>query len=1387
MQVWTTREVLEAARHDTAQVIKALNGLFSSLPGAKILNSPGAVTIKQRVQGGQFLMKLEHDHLKLWYEAGDPLSGLSGADLQDIGVVPGMVGQVRRLTSVEGLEDLELPDDVKERLRFQYRQLTVRFSQEPPAFEHLFEDTDRLLALLAELGDDPLPPLDAVQERVVRLAPGGNVVVRGVAGSGKTSVLLHRIRRLLSGRSSREASSVLLLTHNRSLATAAREILVALALEPVEVQTIHRWCMMYVNRDAAAAVMLGNNQPKMLEAAVSVVEREVPGSLLWVNPVSFWQDEIHYIKGRVLGGRQEYMRLPRHGASHPLPREQRELVWRVYEAYVDAAKGRLDWDDLISRAHGRLIHEGDYAPRYDFVFVDEAQDLTMMALRVAAFLARDPGELFTAFDAAQGIFERGFRFKDAGIKVHGDRSFAFTRNYRNTRAILDLARPVLAAVHREHQASAGGAADLVEPKAAVWEGAAPRRLLCEAKGEGQAISDEIARLLATGRYRPEQMAVLAYPHHLLKVIQAKVEAAGIPCQRDHLRSQIRRGDPSVKVMPMKSAKGLEFPVVFVVATDSCFQPPRAARKKRHIEAHHADMRRMFYVALTRAMSELILVHPEADPPRLLEGADDEQRTLAQLLRERKTSWVGLLEQLGLPDDIGVTMKMTLGEARALLSESGEAQRAEAEAMPAPRFFPTAQGDELRQRGGYYIMPVTSRYGRVTGSIGLGNDRNMDLVVQALEVSCVLTTGTIGFVPGQSTLGSLQIGFDGTLPEQGDVIVWLDITCVGVHPITLKVQLDPIRPESRRPDPAVVEAPPTAPQTPGPSLEEESARSVSTTSRALLPYPLARLFNLYRVSPTAHQKHGDAINLAQGIFRYLSLVCLADAIALGASDKQAKRWLRQDLKSPGPGKYLWVLKETEAFLSAQGGAFLSEVHDLVQNDWEPLVEEIVGDRNELAHENIALTQGQAKQRLETLGPRLDRLLARVQFLQHYLLGTCYESEEVEPGRWRSQWIGCRGGEEVCEPQPLYTPGRLQPDAVLLLDPRRNRSLVVSPVFWRADVERYQQMYWLTRLDTSTPQQTKAVFGHPVLKQRCTRLLPRVYGRDDEGVTVEEFLEARAHWCRRMDLLLEERSRKQLSDLEPPAGFADLEFVGVIGSGSMGKVWEVRHRTLDRLEALKLLHRHHATDVSYSKRFRREGKTIQRLRHPRIVEVIDMNQTADGQAYIRMGLIRGQSLNQHILRQGGIGLDEALTYTDQLLDVLEHVHARKVVHRDIKPSNIMLDAAGVRLIDFGIAKLDQGTRYTSGTVMGTDNYMAPEQRDGEASPRSDLYAVGRTLFAMLAARAPKISRPEIPSEVVPGVPGTVDELYAKATQPFEADRFQSAAEMRRYVALVLQGAE
>ena len=359
----------------------------------------------------------------------------------------------------------------------------------------------------------------------------------------------------------------------------------------------------------------------------------------------------------------------RFGADRPLAARQRELVWRVHQAYAAACRehGRLDWDDVVRLAHDRLRERRESAPRYDFVFVDEAQDLTVMALRVAALLARPPGELFVGFDAAQSIYERGFRFKDAGLTVHGARSFALTRNYRNTRAILDAALPLLSEVRGDHAADAGEAADLLQPDAAVREGAGPRQLTCRPGDEARAIAGEIERLMRQEGVRPEGIAVLAYPNRVKRAICRDLRTRGVICQEHDRDSEIRLADPSVKVLPVKSAKGLEFPVVFVVAAGRHLEPRRGGLDPQQAAAFGAEMRRLFYVAMTRAMAELILVYPDSDPPPFVRaGADvDEDTPLWQLYAAGTLGWGRFLRLYGLPADAGITRHMTLGEARAL--------------------------------------------------------------------------------------------------------------------------------------------------------------------------------------------------------------------------------------------------------------------------------------------------------------------------------------------------------------------------------------------------------------------------------------------------------------------------------------------------------------------------------------------------------------------------------------------------------------------------------------------------------------------------------------------------------------------------------------------------
>jgi serine/threonine-protein kinase len=199
--------------------------------------------------------------------------------------------------------------------------------------------------------------------------------------------------------------------------------------------------------------------------------------------------------------------------------------------------------------------------------------------------------------------------------------------------------------------------------------------------------------------------------------------------------------------------------------------------------------------------------------------------------------------------------------------------------------------------------------------------------------------------------------------------------------------------------------------------------------------------------------------------------------------------------------------------------------------------------------------------------------------------------------------------------------------------------------------------------------------------------------------------------------------------------------VLGVGGMAAVYAATHRNGKRV-AVKMLHAELGHDEELKKRFLQEGYAANTIQHEGAVSVLDDDTAPDGSAFIVMELLEGETIEQRWERSGRVlPLPEVLAIADQLLDVLATAHAKNVVHRDIKPENLFLTKGGVlKVLDFGIARVHeaQQARATStraGMVMGTPAFMAPEQARGrwdEVDGRTDLWAVGATMFTLLSGR-------------------------------------------------------
>src|SRR5437868_11620945 len=201
----------------------------------------------------------------------------------------------------------------------------------------------------------------------------------------------------------------------------------------------------------------------------------------------------------------------------------------------------------------------------------------------------------------------------------------------------------------------------------------------------------------------------------------------------------------------------------------------------------------------------------------------------------------------------------------------------------------------------------------------------------------------------------------------------------------------------------------------------------------------------------------------------------------------------------------------------------------------------------------------------------------------------------------------------------------------------------------------------------------------------------------------------------------------------------EVLSPLGAGGMGEVWKARDTRLERTVAIKVLPERLSASPEVRQRFEREAKTISQLSHPHICALYDVGREGETE-YLVMEYLEGETLADRLLK-GSLPTEQTLRYGIEIADALDKAHRQGVVHRDLKPGNVMLTKSGVKLLDFGLAKAMEAPSARSsltalptaahnltaeGTILGTFQYMAPEQLEGkEADARTDIFAFGAVL--------------------------------------------------------------
>lgn len=617
--------------------------------GKKLVADPLQVDVNQLPDTAELLSPKPTTETSVPQQTSDPLPRkLDETLLQQLRIPKEYFSILLKCETLDDLTTAKIPDDVRDRV---FDAITTpNFDQVLTQPNLITGSTDDLLQFKQGNVIDFLLKLNPEQEKYVNWSINGKgpTLLKGGPGTGKSTVALYRVKAILDDLLSQDLASppkILFTTYTNALVSLSEQLLDKLLgdnRQYVEVKTADAIALQILKQQQQSSPKCATNsqQRQLLKQSLSSAIANLSGNKLQRNAqqkilerlsINYLQEEINnVIEARGIHSLEAYLQTPRPGREVPLNKTQRHAIWQLRDSFYQelANNGVQTWQQFRNAAVESLASMKN-PPVYDAVLVDEAQDLDPNALRLLTLLCCNRNCLFITADANQSIYGNGFRWQN----VHQDLNFVgrtgiLRRNHRTTKEINEAAHAYLA----------DGILDAEEDRREyVHTGPPPAvRAVKNTEDEAALLMQFCRRAVKEFRLGISACAILVPTENAGKRLAQLLSYQGLPA-RFMSSNELDMQEERVKVLTLKAAKGLEFPICAIAGfLDAPFPHiPKGTSQQGKMEIYQRE-RRTLFVAMTRAMRALLVVIPAETSNSLLQGFDDKfWNTKNQLRSESK--------------------------------------------------------------------------------------------------------------------------------------------------------------------------------------------------------------------------------------------------------------------------------------------------------------------------------------------------------------------------------------------------------------------------------------------------------------------------------------------------------------------------------------------------------------------------------------------------------------------------------------------------------------------------------------------------------------------------------------------------------------------------------